>query len=49
MPDWLQRACYGGGFYESRDFGGKDIRGENFGDAQDFNKEPAEVAEDDWD
>ncbi|XP_050293199.1 ATP-dependent RNA helicase vasa [Anthonomus grandis grandis] len=48
VPDFLEQG-YGGGYNHTPDnFGGKDIRGENFGQGQNYDQKPAEIEEDDW-
>ncbi|XP_030765236.1 ATP-dependent RNA helicase vasa [Sitophilus oryzae] len=47
VPDFLSNAGGGGGG-DSDIFGGRDIRGDDFGKGQNFVQQPAEIEEEDW-
>nr|XP_023027021.1 ATP-dependent RNA helicase vasa-like [Leptinotarsa decemlineata] len=47
VPDWLANGCFSSGG-NNDSFGGRDIRGNDFGKAQNYNTQPAEETEEDW-
>ncbi|KAJ8973121.1 hypothetical protein NQ317_011049 [Molorchus minor] len=48
VPDWLSEGGFSRGGADNDGFGGRDIRGDDFGKAQNFSTQPAEEVEEEW-